>query len=316
MIIITENIGSDRNKSINSYLKEPEIAKQLSYNLQKEKIQKEFPNAFFPRAKENLEEYVFYLLHQFPLGMVKKHYIEESIYYILRCKNPAFLSATKELYPAIGKIFEKRSAGIEGSIRSSIKNYFMLIPENVREEIFPIAKEVLPTNFFFLYYLTEYIKFHYYKFEDIQLTEIEKQTFLEKVDKKYNALEILKEEELKKIITKFLFTKLGHFRYCTSQSQLLLVDIILFFIKNNFISSQQLFYDREVREKWEFYDIDNFNQRLGAISFGIENAYQFVEPSTYKEIFKDNDLHKVLGDYIKKVTDYLKEQDYVRKLMK
>ena len=304
------------NSKLYYYLNEPKYAKQLSFNLQREEIERKFPNGYFPKEKESLEEYIFYLIHRFPLRMLKNHYIENSIHYMLKHEPLNLFSVTKELYPTIGKKQGKSFTVVEGGIRNSILKNYLMIPENTREEIFPIAKDRIPTNFFFLYYLAEYIKTHYYASLDVKLTNIEKQAFLDNIDGKNNALEIIKEEELRKWITKFLYTKLGQFRFVASKSQLLLVDIMLFFIKNKFITMQQLLNDKELCEKWDFLDEEDFNKRINTISFGIANAYQFIEENTYYEIFGDKDLHRALGEYVKNVSNYLKEQDYVRKLIK
>lgn len=293
MIKVTINLDCD-------VINNSENIKQLLYDLQKEEIKKEFPGAYLPREKESVEEYILYLLQKFPSKMVKLPYIEDCIYYMVNHKRLNLMSATKELYPIIGKKHGEPFYTIERNIRNSIKRNFFMVSEEIREEIFPITKDVIPTNFFFLYYLTEYIKAHYYL----------------NVDKEYKALKVIKEEELKKIITKFLYTKLGQFHFATSHSQLMLVDFILYFIKNNFISIQQLFYNKEISEKWEFIDQDTFIQKLNTVSAGIENAYPCVEKNTYNEVFGDNNLHRGSAEYIKKVATYLKEQEYVKKLTK
>lgn len=114
----------------------------------------------------------------------------------------------------------------------------------------------------------------------------------------------------------FFYYKLGQFRYITSKSQLLLVDLLIFFIKNNCNTLWEILSNKQICKKREIFDKEFLCQKVNAISFTIDNAYQFIDKETYYEIFGDYKLHRKPAEYVKKIAAYLKEQENVRKLVK
>lgn len=297
---------------VNVYLENPTLAKQVSFGLQKEEILKKYITGIFPKENQSLYEYVFYLIHRFPIDMLKSRYIEECLLYLYDQENHYLVSATKELYPEIAKKQSKKET-IERSLRYFINKEFLNISEDVRKEIFSTPEGNIPTNLFFLFNLTEYIKTHYYEHNEISFSNEQREYFLSHLKNEDNALYILARAELRKDIERFLYEKLGHFRYSTTNSQQILIDYIMLCLEEERAIERNELYTKEFKKKWQIYDFESFTYKMNSIAFTIEKAYKHIDEEVYREIFGDCDLHRTAMQYSCKVAQYLKEQDFVRK---
>lgn len=300
---------------LNKYLENPETAKQISFSIQREEILKKHPNAFFAEQNQSLFEYIYYILHNLPFGLIKSRYVEECLMYLYEQENPYLVSCTKELYPEIAKKHPgKNENGVERSIRHFIGKEFPNIREHIKNEYFSVPEGFIPTNSYFIFDLIEYVKTHYFYDDGIFLTKEQQDYFLENLKQKDNAMNIIETAEKKKEIQKFLYEKLGHFKYCANVSAYILIDLIMFYMEHPFDTKECIYDNVELYEKWDFYDYNSFTYKMNSISFAIDKAFPNVDLETYKQIFGDIERHRGLLQYISQVCNYLKEQEYQRSL--
>lgn len=306
---------STQDKNIvDKYLTDSKISRQISYELQKDELRNKYPNSILEEKGESLFEYIYKLLHNFPEGIIKSRYLEEILMYLYEENNPYLMSCTKEIYPIIGKKHAKSANNVERSIRYFINKEFMNIRNQIKQEYFSVPEGMIPTNFYFLMNLVEYVKTHYFGENQIALTKEQEEYFLNNLPKENNALYILEKDQKRKMVEKFLYEQLGFFRYQASNSSFIFVDIILYCMENDICSLQEFYSNLDFIEKWQIWDCDSFAYKMHSLSFTIETAYKNVNMEIYKQIFGDTSLHRALLNYILKVVHYLKEQEYTRSL--
>lgn len=301
---------------VDKYLNDAKISKQISYNLQKEELKNMYPNSIFQENGETLFEYIYKLLHNLPFGIIKSRYLEEILMYLYEKDNPYLVSCTKEIYPVIGKKHAIDANKIERSIRYYINKEFMNIKNHIKQEYFSIPEGVIPTNFYFLMNLEEYVKTHFFGENQVILTKEQEEYFFNNLPKENNVLYILERDQKRKVIERFLYEQLGFFRYQASNSSFIFVDIILYYLENDINSLKELYKNSSFIEKWQIYDHEDFNNMLLVLPHTIITTYKNVNMEVYKQIFDDTSLHRALLKYILKVVGYLKEQEYTRSLNK
>lgn len=299
---------------VDKYLTDSKISKQISYELQKDELRNKYPNSILEEEGETLFEYIYKLLHKLPFGIIKSRYLEEILIYLHKESNPYLVSCRKEIYPIIGKKHTKDAKSIEGSIRHFINKEFMNIHNHIKQEYFSVPEGMIPTNFYFLMNLEEYIKTHYFGDNQIALTKEQEEYFLNNLPKENNVLYIFEQNQKRKLIEKFLYEQLGFFRYQASNSSFIFVDIILYCMENDVCSLQEFYSNLDFIEKWQIWDYESFVSKCCSLSFTIETAYKNANMEVYKQIFGDTSLHRALLNYILKVVQYLKEQEYTRSL--
>lgn len=306
-----------KEQSVEEYLKDDQMAKDLSFSLQKKEILKRYPTSLFPKEDHSLEEYIFRVLYDLGYRFVNSRYIRESLFYLYAQENPYLVSPTKDLYPRLAKMFNKGADTVERNIRACIEPYFSSILETLRVEIFAAPDKERLTNSMFLLNLTAYAKSHYYRHIDTSnITEAEKVSFLEQLKPENNALEILKQAKLRLEVERFLNTKLNHGAFAYSVTHNVIIDYILYAMEHD-LQSKYAFYDNlKLREKWdlqEFHDFENQMQNIAATITKIHEIGNY-DIETYKNIFGDMDRHQIPFEYITKVGNYLKEQDFIHEL--
>lgn len=301
----------EKNK-VNEYLEDSEKSKQVSFSIQREQIGQKHPNAILAEQNQSLEMYVSSLLNKLPYELTKTGYLAECLMYLCEQENHDLVSCTKELYSEIASLHQKKYTNIERSLRHFISEEFNNIPEDVRNECFSVPEGVIPSNFYFLSNLAEYIKTHYFYNNGISLTPEQQSYFLENLQSKDNAMNIIVNAERKREVEKFLYSKLGHFSRQTTVSNLMLTDLIMYYMDHPLPSIASIYENEELNKKWDFYDYDSFTYKMRSISFTIATAFQFVDLETYKQIFGDTELHRGFLNYLLRVCEYLKEQEYQR----
>ena len=277
---------------INKILESPELTRNLSFIVQKEEITNKYPKSFFSEENQSLFEYVYHLLHRMPFKIIKSKYVEECLMYLYEQENPQLVSCTKELYPIIAKKHAKKKENIERSLRYCITENFLNINQSIREEYFTTPDNKIPTNFLFLSDLIDYIKAHYYSYSSHTFTKEQIEYFIANIKKEYNAMYIVEQAYRKKEIEKFLQKYLGCFRYQASTSQFLIIELILYCMKDSIFSLEEFWENELFCNKWQIYGKEDFLSKMNAIGFSLEHAYPYVDSKIYKEIFGDCELHK------------------------
>lgn len=301
-------------KDIDNYLIDSTIAQQISFDIQKDIIKEKYPNAIFGKENQSLYEYVYTIISKLPfrLRMAKNGYLNEALMLLYEYENHYLASCTKEIYPTIGKNHAVNSNNVERSLRYFITKEFSNILQPIKKEYFSVPDGMIPTNFYFLSNLAEYIKTHYFGETKFNLTLAQQEYFLSHLKKEDNALYIVEQSQKRKEIENFLYEQLGFFRNQACFSAFMLTDMILYCIDNDIYSFQDFYENSYFHDKWQIYDYEDFRNKLNAIAFIIANAYKNINPKIYEEIFGDIALHRALLKYILTVSGYLKEQEYTR----
>lgn len=105
-------LSSMEKSIVDKYYEDPTIAKQISFDIQKNKIIEKYPNAIFALENQTLFEYVYNLLHKLPFGLIRSRYLEEILMYLYEKENHYLVSCTNEIYPIIGKNHSKNAKNV------------------------------------------------------------------------------------------------------------------------------------------------------------------------------------------------------------
>lgn len=307
-------LNSKEEREINKILESSELTRNLSFAVQKEEIVNKFPKSFFSEENQSLFEYVFDLLHRLPFGIIKSRYVEECLMYLYEQENPYLVSPTKELYPIVAKKHAKKQEHIERGLRYHITKNFLNINQDIREEYFTTPEGKIPTNFLFLSNLVEYIRVHYYSYSTPTFTKEQIEYFIANMKKEDNAMYIIEQAHRKKELEKFLQEYLGLFQYQAADSHFLLTELILHYIDNPVPLLLDFYRDEFICNRWKIYTKQDFLQKMACITLSIGKAYPHINPEIYKVIFGDCELHRGTAEFIRTVSKYLKEQEFVRSL--